>query len=88
MQVFGVAGNTKVLERLEVIRKLNAKREWINDRLYGLTAKEDLLATAYENLKSKPGNMTPGSDEGTLDGFSLEFGLENQPRRFFKERRS
>jgi len=54
-----------------VIRKLNAKREWINDRLYGLTAKEDLLIVAYERLKSQPGNMTPGSDDETLDGFSM-----------------
>lgn len=41
-----VAGNVKVLERLEVIRKLNKKREWINDRLYGLIAKKDLLIVA------------------------------------------
>ena len=27
---------------------------------------------AYERIKSKPGNMTPGTDEETLDGFSLE----------------
>jgi group II intron reverse transcriptase/maturase len=26
---------------------------------------------AYERLKSKPGNMTPGADEKTLDGYSL-----------------
>jgi len=66
-----VAGNTKVLERLEVIRKLNAKREWINEELYRLTSKEDMLIVAYERLKSKPGNMTTGSDSETLDGFSL-----------------
>jgi len=71
MQVLEVAGSVKVLERLETIRKLNAKREWINDRLYGLTTKEDLLVTAYERLKSEPGNMTPGSDDETLDGFSV-----------------
>ena len=66
-----VAGNVKVLERLEVIRKLNAKREWINKELYRLTYKEDMLIVAYERLKSKPGNMTTGSDDQTLDGFSL-----------------
>jgi group II intron reverse transcriptase/maturase len=27
---------------------------------------------AYERLKSKPGNMTPGSDGKTLDGFSMD----------------
>jgi hypothetical protein len=34
--------------------------------------KEDLYILAYERIKSKPGNMTPGTDEETLDGFSLE----------------
>jgi retron-type reverse transcriptase len=34
--------------------------------------KEDLYIVAYERIKSKPGNMTPGTDEETLDGFSLE----------------
>jgi hypothetical protein len=33
--------------------------------------KEDLYIIAYERIKSKPGNMTPGTDEETLDGFSL-----------------
>jgi retron-type reverse transcriptase len=27
---------------------------------------------AYERIKSKPGNMTPGTDGEPLDGFSLE----------------
>lgn len=71
VQTIEVAGSLKVLERLEVNRKLNAKREWINDRLYGLTTKEDLLIMAYERLKSQSGNMTPGSDDQTLDGFSM-----------------
>jgi len=31
-----------------------------------------LYILAYERIKSKPGNMTPGTDEETLDGFSLE----------------
>jgi group II intron reverse transcriptase/maturase len=34
--------------------------------------KEDLYVLAYERIKSKPGNMTAGTDEETLDGFSLE----------------
>jgi len=72
MQQLEVAGNIKVLERLEVIRQLNAKREWINNRLYGLTTREDLLIVAYERLKSQPGNMTSGSDNQTLDGFSMK----------------
>jgi hypothetical protein len=31
-----------------------------------------LYETAYERIKSKPGNMTAGSDGTTLDGFSFQ----------------
>jgi group II intron reverse transcriptase/maturase len=62
----------KTLERLERLRKLNSNKEWVNHDVYRLMYKEDLYILAYERLKSKPGNMTPGTDEETLDGFSLE----------------
>jgi hypothetical protein len=61
----------KTLERLEYLRKANRNRWWINHDLYRLMYKEDLYIIAYERIKSKPGNMTPGTDEETLDGFSL-----------------
>ena len=65
------AGSLQSLERLEVIRKLNgANREWVNDDLYRLMFKQDLYILAYERIKSHPGNMTPGTDDETLDGFS------------------
>ena len=60
----------KTLERLEYLRKRNSNREWINRNLYRLMYEEDLYILAYERIKSKPGNMTPGSDGETLDGFS------------------
>jgi group II intron reverse transcriptase/maturase len=67
------AGNLKCLERLEVIRKLNGEnREWVNDDLYRLMFRKDMYVLAYERLKSIPGNMTPGTDDETLDGFSEE----------------
>jgi group II intron reverse transcriptase/maturase len=62
----------KTLERLEHLRKLNSNRQWVNHDIYRLMYKEDLYIVAYERIKSKPGNMTPGTDEETLDGFSLE----------------
>ena len=34
--------------------------------------KEDLYIIAYERIKSAPGNLTPGSDKQTIDGFSLD----------------
>lgn len=31
----------------------------------------DIYKAAYQSLKSKPGNMTPGTDKETLDGISI-----------------
>jgi retron-type reverse transcriptase len=62
----------KALERLEILRKLNSKGEWINHGLYRLMYEEDLYKVAYERIKSKPGNMTAGTDGRTLDGISLQ----------------
>jgi len=62
----------KNLERLEYLRKRNSNKQWVNHNLYRLMYQEDLYILAYERLKSKPGNMTPGSDGETLDGFSLD----------------
>ena len=62
----------KTLERLEYLRKSNSNRGWVNNQLYRLMYKEDLYIVAYERMKSKPGNMTAGTDKETLDGFSLE----------------
>jgi group II intron reverse transcriptase/maturase len=33
--------------------------------------KEELYILAYERIKSAPGNLTPGSDGKTIDGFSM-----------------
>ena len=62
----------KTLERLEHLQKVNSNRQWVNHDLYRLMYREDLYIVAYERIKSKPGNMTPGTDEETLGGFSLE----------------
>jgi len=60
------------LDRLETLRKLNSRPEWVNRSLYRLMYKQDLYILAYERIKSRPGNMTPGPDGETLDGTSLE----------------
>lgn len=39
--------------------------------IYKLMMSQELYILAYRNIKSKPGNMTPGSDKITLDGISL-----------------
>jgi group II intron reverse transcriptase/maturase len=61
-----------ISERLEYLRKANRNRQWINDDLYRLLYRADLYILAYERIKSKPGNMTVGTDGETLDGFSME----------------
>ena len=60
------------LLRLEALQKNNARPDWVNHDLYRLLCKEDLLVAAYERIKSKPGNMTPGTDGHTLDGSSMD----------------
>jgi len=72
MQLAEVAGSLKAIERLEVIRQLNARSGWINRNLYKLMFSPDLYVLAYERIKSEPGNMTPGTDNETLDGFSMD----------------
>jgi len=62
----------QTLRRIERLRQLNSTREWVNDDLYRLMYKEDLYIVAYERIKSKPGNMTEGTDGMTMDGFSLD----------------
>lgn len=44
----------------------------IDRNLYNTIANIDTLIYAYENIKSKPGNMTPGVSPETLDGISKE----------------
>lgn len=66
------AGCLNGLERLEVIRKQNANCAWINSDLYRLMFKPELYILAYERIKSKPGNTTPGTDQETIDGFGMD----------------
>lgn len=64
----------KVIKKLESL--LQRSREFPNavvDRdLFKLVCDVDLLSIAYNKLKSKPGQMTPGISPKTLDGMSME----------------
>ena len=62
----------KTFQRIERLRQLNSAKEWVNDGLYRLMYQEDLYIIAYERIKSEPGNLTPGTDRETIDGFSLD----------------
>jgi group II intron reverse transcriptase/maturase len=45
----------------------------ITDPVYNILYDRRLFEIAYHNLKSKPGNMTPGINPETLDGISMEW---------------
>jgi group II intron reverse transcriptase/maturase len=60
-------------DALNIIRTKNRNNpKWVNRDLYRLLYNPTLHIMAYERLKSKPGNMTPGTDGKTLDGYSHE----------------
>jgi group II intron reverse transcriptase/maturase len=61
----------KGLNRLQKVKELNANPDWVNRDLYRMLYMEDLYIIACERIKSAPGNMTKGSDDSTLDGFSM-----------------
>lgn len=42
------------------------------DKLYKILYDREVFQIAYNKLKSKPGNMTPGIIPTTLDGLSIE----------------
>ena len=47
-------------------------KDYKYERLYRLFFNEELFMVAYERIKSRPGNMTPGTDGKTIDGMSLK----------------
>lgn len=62
-----------VQQRLETLRKRNSENpDAINKDLYKILCRKDFLSACYQSIKSKAGNMTPGVDNETLDGYSEE----------------
>ncbi|SFF27114.1 reverse transcriptase domain-containing protein [Paracidovorax wautersii] len=59
------------ITRLSKLEELNADPNWVNEDLYRLLYRPELYVLAYERIKSSPGNMTAGTDGGTIDGFSV-----------------
>ena len=60
-----------VQRRLETLRKRNLKNpDAVNKDLYRILCRTDFLSACYQSIKSKAGNMTPGTDGETLDGYS------------------
>lgn len=61
----------ELVKLYKIANKFPNKR--LNINLYKFMYKKDLYIKAYNNLKSKKGNMTPAVEPDTLDGISLEF---------------
>ena len=67
--------NKILLKRLDDLRVhiQSHKPGTIDRNLYkDFMLNEDMFLVAYQKLKSKPGNMTPGINPTTLDGMSIE----------------
>lgn len=93
---------TRKGRELIIPNKLLSLGEWcrshpnnIVDRsIYPLLSDPRVLEIAYDKLKSKPGNMTPGIVPTTLDGFSSEYidkiiqEMKNESFQFTTRRRS
>jgi len=62
---------TKKLQRLVELNR-NNPQAYIAEPIIQLMYKQELYELAYRKLKSNPGNMTPGINPTTLDGFSVE----------------
>jgi group II intron reverse transcriptase/maturase len=66
------ATNNKYISGEDWLSKLRV-RDGKYRGLYKLLCDENFLFGCYHEIKSKPGNMTPGSDNETLDGISKYF---------------
>lgn len=65
-----IISNSKGIKNLESIYYIRSnKNDFKFKRLYNLILSKDLFIVAYQNLKSKKGVITPGTDNSTPDGF-------------------
>lgn len=62
-------GSPGVFNSLGNLEKVNGKFR----KIIHIIANVDMLKYAYNQIKSKPGNLTPGTDKETLDGISEEW---------------
>lgn len=55
---------------LSILNQKSAQnKQYVFDRLYRNMFNPDLFMEAYRKMYAKPGNMTPGTDGTTIDGF-------------------
>jgi len=75
LRYYSTGCTNNVVSRLNCLteRCRNYPDSTIDRPLHKLVSDPLLLEIAYRNIKSKPGNMTPGITPETLDGISSEF---------------
>lgn len=56
---------------LKAICSHSSDKDYKYERIYRILFNEEMFMLAYENIKSKPGNMTVGTDGKTIDGTTL-----------------
>ena len=61
---------------LKELMEINKDIKYFNTKLSHIITDPEVLILAYEIIKSKPGNSTPGSDSTTLDSISLDWFTE------------
>ena len=54
---------------LSILREKSKESDYTFDRLYRNLFNQDFLLCAYRKIYAKEGNMTPGTDGKTIDGF-------------------
>ena len=70
---WNIAGRIRKFYSLDSQSKMNSEIKQNNEVSYKQLQDIDLYKSAYLAIKSKPGNMTPGTDKETLDGISLKW---------------
>lgn len=56
---------------LNTLSSHSAEADYVFERIYRIFFNEEMFMLAYERIKSKPGNMTPGTDGQTIDGMTI-----------------
>ncbi len=57
---------------LSSLAKHSAQKEYKYERLYRMLYNQEMYLIAYQKIYAKPGNLTKGTDESTIDGMSIK----------------
>ncbi len=61
------------IDKLEHLIENNLNKNTMNYNLIDIVKDPDILLSAYNKIKSKPGNMTKGTNKETLDGINKNY---------------